>query len=64
MRKLSVFEIKKASGGMNLNGLRPSNNIFDGRGKDMGGWLDANNICWKPNTPTWIMFPQGNYPRF
>ena len=49
---------------MNLNGLRPSSNIFDGRGKNMGGWIDANNICWKPGTPTAIMFPSGNYPRF
>lgn len=64
MKKLNEAELKKIAGAMNLNGLRPSSNIFDGRGKNMGGWIDANNICWKPGTPTAIMFPSGNYPRF
>lgn len=63
MEKLSNEAILSVSGAMKIEGLRPSNNIYDGRGKDMGDWISAGMTCWKPGTPTYNMFVAG-YPPF
>lgn len=53
------------SGGIKWQGYRASINVIDLRGKNMGSWIDAANTCWKPRTPSAIMYPSGIYiPNF
>lgn len=61
MKLLTERDLKHISGAMNLEGLRGSSNIVDLRGVDMGSWIDAANMCWKPGTSSIIMFPGGFY---
>jgi len=65
MEILNTQSIQQVSGGMNWQGGRESTNVIDIRGKDMGSWIDAANSCWKPGTPSIIMYPGGVYiPNF
>lgn len=45
------------SGGMNLDGYRPSDNAVNLSGTNMGYYIDANNKCWSINSTTLDMFP-------
>lgn len=58
-RLLTPAEILIVSGGLDLSSGRPSGNVIDLRGKDKGDWIDANNMCWAPNTPSSSMYPGG-----
>jgi hypothetical protein len=59
MRELTDSELLIVTGGLNLNAGRTSDNVIDLRGRDMGGWIDASNMCWAPGTPSSVMYPRG-----
>lgn len=58
MRIISIEEAVVVSGGLNLEGMRESDNVIDLRGKDMGDYIDANGKCWAPGTSSAVMYPQ------
>lgn len=59
MRIINESELHLVSGGLNLEGEAMSNNVVDLRGKDMGSYIDANGMCWRPGTSSDVMYPQG-----
>lgn len=59
MRNLTKNELLIVTGGLNLSAGRASDNVIDLRGRDMGDWIDANNMCWAPGTPSSVMYPGG-----
>lgn len=61
MEVLDQKNIGRVSGGMKISGLRPSNNVINMTGANMGSWISASNTCWKPGTSTLVMYPSGNY---
>lgn len=61
MKKIDLYNFRKIAGGMKWEGGRESNNVIDLRGKDKGGWIDANSSCWKNGTSSSSMYPGGVY---
>jgi len=61
MKDLEKKQTELVTGAMNLNGLRESMNTINLNGVNQGSWIDAANVCWKPGTPSIIMFPGGYY---
>lgn len=61
MKELTRPQTERVTGAMNLNGLRESNNTVNIAGKNRGSWIDAANVCWRPGTPSLIMYPGGFY---
>lgn len=59
MKDLEKKQTELVTGAMNLNGLRESMNTINLNGVSQGSWIDAANVCWKPGTPSIIMFPGG-----
>lgn len=59
MKELNDVMLSIVSGGMNLDGMRESQNVQDLRGNDKGNYIDANGVCWAPGTPSIVMFPDG-----
>ncbi|MBA5703810.1 UNVERIFIED_ORG: hypothetical protein C7429_10654 [Pantoea allii] len=61
MKDLERKETERVTGAMNLSGLRESMNTINLNRVNQGTLIDAANVCWKPGTPSIIMFPGGYY---